>query len=389
MFIQQCLKKLQMFSLLNKTQSKSLILALFIACSAETTSTVPETTTSSIEPISNTTISEVNEDLALQNFQLAWEETLKEPIVLSDYEKELTAYLFELWKWKGDKSTPEKENFYELKINGLSCYRIWNAMGSAWLDEVHPIQDNYSKGYWAVERYTCEEDSIYGMGPSLFGAPFYYQDTWWIYQKFEFNWNMVDCKSPCGYGNYAFATRVAIDLDDEIYSIVLPRKMTLEEYEKGWSEKLETYPVLTKDEFDKSIEFFISSYQLSRENHPHTELGIIVDSNNYVCERRTTGTIISAYVNEVHPILLYISETGDDENADELRIYEYIVTGDYNCYLENSEEGLFLWGPLFFQDNQWWGFIEYEDDYWEQSGEPDVLIQSFAKRISLGVSIND
>ena len=388
MFIQQCLKKLQMFSLLNKTQSKSLILALFIACSAETTSTVPETTTSSIEPISNTTISEVNEDLALQNFQLAWEETLKEPIVLSDYEKELTAYLFELWKWKGDKSTPEKENFYELKINGLSCYRIWNAMGSAWLDEVHPIQDNYSKGYWAVERYTCEEDSIYGMGPSLFGAPFYYQDTWWIYQKFEFNWNMVDCKSPCGYGNYAFATRVAIDLDDEIYSIVLPRKMTLEEYEKGWSEKLETYPVLTKDEFDKSIEFFLS-YQLSRENSPHTELGIIVDSNNYVCERRTTGTIISAYVNEVHPILLYISETGYNENVDELRIYEHIVTGDYNCYLENSEEGLFLWGPLFFQDNQWWGFIEYEDDYWEQSGEPDVLIQSFAKRISLGVSIND
>ena len=162
--------------------------------------------------------------------------------------------------------------------------------------------------------------------------------------------------------------------------------MTLEEYVQGWSEKLETYPVLTKDEFDKSIEFFLS-YQLS--SYPHTELGIIVDSNNYVCERRATGTIISAYVNEVHPILLYISETGDDENADELRIYEYIVTGDYNCNLENSEEGLFLWGPLFFQDNQWWGFIEYEDDYWEQSGEPNVLIQSFAKRISLGVSIND
>ena len=26
--------------------------------------------------------------------------------------------------------------------------------------------------------------------------------------------------------------------------------MTLEEYEKGWIEKLEIYPVLTKDEFD-------------------------------------------------------------------------------------------------------------------------------------------
>ena len=77
------------------------------------------------------------------------------------------------------------------------------------------------------------------------------------------------------------------------------------------------------------------------------------------------------------------------ENVDELRIYEYIVTGDYNCSLENSEEGLFLWGPLFFQDNQWWGFIEYEEDYWEQSGKPDVLIRSFTKRVSLGASLYD
>ena len=164
--------------------------------------------------------------------------------------------------------------------------------------------------------------------------------------------------------------------------------MTLEEYEKGWIEKLEIYPVLTKDEFDKSIEFLLS-YQILKENFPFTEFEIIVDSKNYVCERKTTGTIINAYANERHPLSLYISETGDDENVDELRIYEYIVTGDYNCSLENSEEGLFLWGPLFLQDNQWWGFIEYEDDYWEQSGKPDVLIQSFVKRISLGISIND
>ena len=165
-------------------------------------------------------------------------------------------------------------------------------------------------------------------------------------------------------------------------------KMTLEEYNEGWIEKFEIYPVLTKDEFDKSIEF-LESYQVLKENFPFTELGIIVDSNNYVCERKTTGTIITAYANERHPLSLYISETGDDENVDELRIYEYIVTGDYNCSLENSEEGLFLWGPLFLQDNQWWGFIEYEDDYWEQSGKPDVLIRSFVKRISLGISIND
>ncbi len=163
--------------------------------------------------------------------------------------------------------------------------------------------------------------------------------------------------------------------------------VTLEEYERGWIEKLETYPVLTKDEFDKSIEFLLL-YRNLNKNLPSTELAIIVDGNNYVCERRTTGTVISSYSNERHPLSLYISETGDNVNVDELTIYEYIVTGDYNCSLENSEEGLFLWGPLFFQDNQWWGFIEYEDEYFEQSGEPDILIRSFAKRVSLGSSIN-
>ena len=164
-------------------------------------------------------------------------------------------------------------------------------------------------------------------------------------------------------------------------------KMTVEEYNEGWIEMLETFPVLTKDEFDKSIEFFLS-YEILTKNFPFSTLEINVDDNNYVCERRNTGTIINAYANERHPISVYISETGDNENVGQLTIYEYIVSGDYNCSLENSEEGLFLWGPLFFQDNQWWGFVEYEDDYWKQSGEPDVLIGSFAKRVSLGSSIN-
>ena len=177
-------------------------------------------------------------------------------------------------------------------------------------------------------------------------------------------------------------------INAENTSTTLSTGLTLEAYEKGWKEKFEIFPILTKNEFDKSIDFF-QSYQVSSENFPFSELEIIVDSNNYVCERRTTGTIISAYVNERHPLSLYISETGDSENAGELRIYEYIVTGDYNCSLENSEEGLFLWGPLFFQDNQWWGFIEYEEDYWEQSGKPDVLIRSFTKRVSLGASLYD
>ena len=163
--------------------------------------------------------------------------------------------------------------------------------------------------------------------------------------------------------------------------------LTLEAYEKGWKEKFEIFPILTENEFDKSIEFFLS-YEILTKNFPFSTLEINVDDNNYVCERRNTGTIINAYANERHPLSVYISETDDKENVGQLTIYEYIVSGDYNCSLENSEEGLFLWGPLFFQDNQWWGFVEYEDDYWKQSGEPDVLIRSFAKRVSLGSSIN-
>ena len=177
-------------------------------------------------------------------------------------------------------------------------------------------------------------------------------------------------------------------INAENTSTTLRTGLTLEAYEKGWKEKFEIFPILTKNEFDKSIDFY-QSYQVLSENFPFLELEIIVDKNNYVCERRDSGTITMAYANEQHPLSLYISENGADENMDEITIYEYIVSGDYNCSLENSEEGLFLWGPLFFQDNQWWGFIEYEEDYWEQSGKPDVLIRSFTKRVSLGASLYD
>ena len=151
-----------------------------------------------------------------ENFKNAWETILKDPIQLNVEEIELTNYLYELWTWKGDKWTPEEENFYKLRVNDLNCSRIWNAMGWAWLDEVHPIDGDYSRGYWAVERYIC------GDNISLFGAPFYYENSWWIYQSFEFSWDMVDCEDPCGTGVGHFAKRVQIDLDDEIYKTTLP-----------------------------------------------------------------------------------------------------------------------------------------------------------------------
>ena len=66
----------------------------------------------------------------------------------------------------------------------------------------------------------CKANSDYDR-KSLFGAPFYYQDKWWIYQDYKFSWDQVDCKSPCGNSVHYFATRVPIDLDDEIYNVTL------------------------------------------------------------------------------------------------------------------------------------------------------------------------
>ena len=64
--------------------------------------------------------------LRLDNFKKAWEKTLKEPITLTKEEMDLTDYFYSLWIWKGDKWTPENENFYEIKVNGQICKRIWN-----------------------------------------------------------------------------------------------------------------------------------------------------------------------------------------------------------------------------------------------------------------------
>ena len=183
------------------------------------------TTTKKIVNNSTTTTTTIYDSeehyLRLDNFEEAWEKSLKEPITLSEEEKELTQYLYSLWTWKGDKWTPENENFYKLKVNGQICRRIWNSMGYAWVDEIHPIENMFTDGYVVTQRYICITNSDNGR-ESLFGAPFYYQDKWWIYQDYKFSWDQIDCKKPCGTSVQNFATRVLIDLDDEIYKTTLP-----------------------------------------------------------------------------------------------------------------------------------------------------------------------
>jgi hypothetical protein len=207
---------------------KLIFIVIFISCTSnqaniENVETVSTTTQKIVNntTTTSTTIYDWEEHyLALDNFEKAWEKSLKDPITLSEEEKELTEYLYSIWTWKGDKWTPENENFYELKVNGQICRRIWNSMGYAWLDEIHPVENMFTDGYVVTQRYICVTNSDNGR-ESLFGAPFYYQDTWWIYQDYKFSRNQVDCKSSCGISAQYFATRVPIDLDDVIYNVTL------------------------------------------------------------------------------------------------------------------------------------------------------------------------
>lgn len=208
---------------------KFIIMFIFLSCTTnqsnieniDTLSTTTQKIVNNTTTTSTTIFDEEVHYLRLGNFKEAWERTIKDPKGLSEEERELTEYLFSLWTWKGDKLRPENENFYELKVNGQICRRIWSSMGYAWLDELHPVQNMFTEGYVVTERYVCDANSDYGR-KSLFGAPFYYQDKWWIYQDYQFSWDQIDCNLPCGTSVQYFATRVLIDLDDDIYLIKLP-----------------------------------------------------------------------------------------------------------------------------------------------------------------------
>ena len=144
-----------------------------------------------------------------ENFDKAWREYMKEDIVLSDYEKEVNKKFRELWSWKGSKWEAEKENFYEIQINGVSCRRIWNSMGSALLDQNHPLNnllDNEDPFYrnYRSHHYRCflteeqlKQPELVKQTDYLFGTPFYYQETWWIFQSISSEisvWDLIDCK---------------------------------------------------------------------------------------------------------------------------------------------------------------------------------------------------
>ena len=189
-------------------------------------------TTTTTKPFNNSAGEAMERrDKERESFDKAWQEYMKEDIVLSDYEKEVNEKFRELWSWKGSKWEAEKENFYEIQINGVSCRRIWNSMGAAILDQNHPLHnllDNEDPFYrnYRSHHYRCflteeqlKQPELVKQTDYLFGTPFYYQETWWIFQSISSEisvWDLIDCKDPCSYSYYTFATRVAIDDNEEL-----------------------------------------------------------------------------------------------------------------------------------------------------------------------------
>ena len=191
-----------------------IILIIFLVLSAcggdsktialdDTTQTIIDTTVSSTTvTTSSTTTTTYDADLAWDNFLMAWENNLKAELILTSSELAMTEELKKIWVWQGDKNYLN-QYLFEIEVNGLICSRIYNSMGWALLDEIHPIEKDYRSSH----TYKCDESgSLY-----LFGDPFYYQGDWWIFHNIELDWDILDCGDPCGTRAQNYASKFKID----------------------------------------------------------------------------------------------------------------------------------------------------------------------------------
>ena len=106
-------------------------------------------------------------------------------------------------------------------------------MGWAALDRVHPYADSNNYRYFKSVTnvtYGCGDQSTgaYSYEYYLYGPLFYYENTWWIFAEIPpedpINYRVLNnCQYPCGTNAHAFATMVAVDSSDYLYSITLPR----------------------------------------------------------------------------------------------------------------------------------------------------------------------
>ncbi len=145
----------------------------------------------------------------------------------------------------------------------------------------------------------------------------------------------------------------------------------LEEYRQGWEKELVDYPKLTEEEYNKSREFL---------DHKNVwNVYMTIEGKEYECNIKNRGMTIDIFANENHPIYVY------ENNV----FRSYAINADYTCSEINGDDGIYLYGPIFYQDNQWWGFIEYEEDYYEDQDRPPGELYAFMTRFSKRTSLGD
>ena len=146
-------------------------------------------------------------------------------IVLSQSEFEKTTRVLEKWQW-GDKYTPDDENFRIISIDGYECVKVWTSQPRALLNSTHPLEQFISSKF-IYERqnfstYSCMKnldlDNFDGEF-YLYGQPFFYDDSWWLYKPFEPRIKLIwfVCDGGCSTHWQAFAKPEPILKSDPIY----------------------------------------------------------------------------------------------------------------------------------------------------------------------------
>ena len=212
-----------------------IFLLIFIFCGESEVVEEPVTTSTTIKIISNTTtttfVNSAREamernDILRENFDTSWKARMKEDILLTDYEKEVNKKFAELWAWAGSKWEAENENFYEIQVNDVRCIRIYNRMGTALLDQNHPIpqSSDYPRLNNRSHTYRCflteeqlEQPELVKKTDYLYGIPFFHEETWWIFQSVSSEFT-IECDKPCGFSWQDFATLVEIGNNEEFNS---------------------------------------------------------------------------------------------------------------------------------------------------------------------------
>ena len=159
------------------------------------------------------TTSTLEIDNSWGNFLDAWEKSLNIPIELTYQENIINSSFLNKWEWKGDKYTAQDEFLYQIEVNGYTCTRIWNSMGWALLDMVHPI----GKDFRASHTYKCDDKGEV----FIFGEPFYYNNDWWVFQNYEWSWDDISCIDPCASSAQYYGTIYVIENSEELKNFTL------------------------------------------------------------------------------------------------------------------------------------------------------------------------